>query len=293
MGKEVADPRLGFDLKASINSPHVSSLVHALPTYTNDGFFFYIAVRASQPEPLRAALEEFVNTGLAIAKEMSPEVGQLLGDSQFHVAISGDHVVVGTNLKENPIASSFAELIELSTKSTISNELTASLGVVVDRSFPEVLAMSAAELEQIRANFHLNLTSTIGDKYRIKNALIRMIGRKEPTRPDDKILRLVFLMFHSFSFKLHSQSLAGVGDAVIGPVNMGQAAINDGIAQGKAFYQGNKEMVDSFPFVQAFFDAVEQYGNGRLEIGVNANNVSLAIQLFGNDLGQIYKQITN
>ena len=56
----------------------------------------------------------------------------------------------------------------MSTKATVSNELSASVGVVIDRSFSEILAMSPAELEQLRANFHLTLTSTVGDKYKIK-----------------------------------------------------------------------------------------------------------------------------
>jgi len=293
LGKEVADPRLGFDLKAAVNSAQASALIHAFPGYSADGFYFYIAIRASQPEPLRAALEEFVNTGLEMAKEMSPEVEGLLGDSKFQVVVAGDNVIVYTNIKENPIAGSFAELVEISTRTTVSNELAFSVGVVVDRSFSEILGMSPAELEQLKANFHLNLTSTVGDKYKIKQALIRMIGRKEPTRPDDKILRLVFLMFHSFSFKLHAQTLDGVGDAVAGPINFGQSTVNSAIAEGRTFYQGNKEMVDSFPFVQQFFDAVEQYGNGRLEVGIIADKVSAAVQVYGNDLGQVYKQITS
>jgi hypothetical protein len=52
-------------------------------------------------------------------------------------------------------------------------------------------------------------------------------------------------------------------------------------------------VVDGFPFIQPFFDAVEQYGAGKLEVGVNANTISFRAVVFANDIGQIYKQVTS
>ena len=287
----MSQPKLGLDIKASLNSAEINATIQQAPGYSPEGFYFFISIKSTQPAELRAALEEFVTTGVAIAKEMSPEVEGLLGETPIQVFSTSDSAVIAINLNDNPATVQLADLVKLSTEATVKNEAQFSLGFVADTTFSQLLSSTPQQLEGLTANFHLALTSTLGDKYNIKNSLIRLIGRKTPTKSEDKFLRLVFLMFHSFTFKIHSEELTGLGELALAPVTQGQKFVESLIGEGRSLYQGNKELLESFPFVQAFFDAVDQYGDGRVDFGLTQRIASLQASFYGAELGQIYKRI--
>ena len=293
IGEEVADPKLGFDFKCSLNSAHTSALIHSLPDFKDDGFYFFVAVRSDSPQELKSALDEFVNTGLALAKEMSPEVEGLVGDTPIITAVSGNNVVIAVNLKQNTNSVDLVEFAELASTSIIQKELTFSLGVVVSKSFPELLKDQG--LTGSTANFHTNLISTIGDKYSLKSFLINLDVDPAPHAPsiEDKWSKLMFLMFHSFSFKIHQKQEWKLDEVLGDQVKVTQNLVNEFVNQGREQYQQNKELFDSFPFVRAFFDAVEQYGNGRLEVGISHKALSVELQLFGSEFGELYRRITS
>jgi hypothetical protein len=158
--------------------------------------------------------------------------------------------------------------------------------------------MSPPQLEMVKPNIHLNLTSTVADLLKFKNILVRLLGKKDHKGKEEKLLTIIFLMFHSMSFNLHVQSMEGLADPIADYISLGQDLIKQLITKIRDEYRNDqKEKLEKFPFkfpfIQNFFDAVEQYGNGRLEVGINADKISAAVHIYGNDLRQIYKQITN
>ena len=227
-----------------MNSADNNSLVQSFPSYTPEGFYTYAAIRSSDAKELAKALEELIKISIAILNEKDKEFDSFfkgfMGESSLKVHVYGDHVVLFINLKQNPFFMTVVDIIELVTRFTVRSELTASFGVLADRSLPDLIEMTTAELEQVNANLHLNLTSTVGDSYKIKNAFIQFssIDRGEPGH-DEKVIRHLLLMFHSLNFKFHAKSLQGIGDAIAGPILNCQSAMNDLIELSNIEYRKN------------------------------------------------------
>jgi hypothetical protein len=212
----VTDPKFGICIKSRNKEVQTIELLQSLPGFTEEGAFLYFTVEASQPEPLRAAFVEFLNTGLSLVKEMDPQIGGALGDLVFEVGTSGNHVVVGFDMMKCPMTSQVVELLQLCKMTTVRNELKSSFGLTFDKTFTELLTATAADFSSLKGNFHFTTISSVGDKFKIKNAywtiieeLMRQEGIIEYPKAK-KLWKLVTFMFHSFSFKLHSIELGPI-----------------------------------------------------------------------------------
>lgn len=291
LGERVNDPKLGFDFSLIANATASKAHLQVLPSFNDQGCYFFLAIKSHQPQELRNAVEEFLNTSISVAREMSPEVDQIVGASNFEVAVHEDLVIAAVNLKENDFVRDYAHLAEQLTSSTIQGEARIKAGLLVDRSFNDLLTMPEAELNQIKANFHIIAQSKKSDKFAIKQKFLEFMPQAHSK--DDKIARLIFLMFTGAEFNLSSKEAVHFTDASGNQITKGRGTVNGFIEMGKEMYQGNKEMVDSFPFIQAFFDAVEQYGSGFLRLGVYNHLVAGEADFYGNDLGQLYRRIVS
>lgn len=98
-------------------------------------------------------------------------------------------------------------------------------------------------------------------------------------------------MFNNVHIKLTSDSQVSFSQATSGYLETFRQQATSAVSNIHEMYQGNKEMVDSFPFIQEFLDAVEKNGNGQLKIGIASTKVAVDLDLYGNDLGKIYRRI--
>lgn len=291
VGTEVTEPKLGFDLSIIANAVSSKAHLQALPTFNDEGAYFYVAIRSHQPQELRAAFEEFLNTSLSVAKEMSPEVDAMVGATAFDVGVHEDLVIAAVNLKDNDFVRDYAHLAEELTKSTVKGEARIKAGLLVDTSFQDLLTMPEDQLSGVKGNFHIIMESRKSDKYAIKQKFMETFP--PAYNNEDKYGRLLFLMFNGAEFHLNSSEAVKLTDASGNQITKGRGTINGFLEMGKEMYQGNKEMVDSFPFIQSFFDAVEQYGSGLVRLGAYNKLLAAEADFYGNDLGQIYKRIVS
>jgi len=292
MGGHVADPKLGVQVKLTANSKTSQDSLSKLSKYSAENAYFFITIKSSNPEALKAAFEEFLTTSIDVAKEMSPEVDSIVGTSAFEVVVNGDQVVAAVDLKANPFTSSWAEKVEKASASSIKHEATLNLALLLDKSLNEVIHINEAELDNVNGEFTLEVISSKSDKYAVKKQLLTAFGDKAHLgEQNDKFARLLFLMFDSATFNLSSDSKVSFAQATGSQLTKIKQQAEGFINMAHELYSGNKEMIDSFPFIQAFFDAIEQHGNGQVKIGVFHKIVSGEINLFGKDLGQIYKKI--
>lgn len=134
------------------------------------------------------------------------------------------------------------------------------------------------------------MESTKDDKYAIKKKVMDA-GRQLGLSFVDDYSRLVFLMFNTVKIRAALDPHANFIDATKDYSGDIKQQSSNAISQATAVYQGNKEMIDSFPFVQEFCDEIEKYGQGHFRVGVFHKNVSFELDVFGNDLGIIYRQI--
>ena len=295
MGSDVADPKLGLKFQVTANSKHSQSLLTGLKDFSDSQSYFYISINSTNPQELKNGFEEFLNTATQVAREMSPEVDQMVGESAFEVVASGNHVVAAVNLKKNPLTKEYADLVEFTASSTIKNEAYFQLALLFDRSLTQLLELKETDLDDTKGQFSVELVSNKADKFAIKRKLLELADKFDntPNNDSDKLAKLFFLMFDSSSFILSSDSKVSFSKATSSQLSTGREKVSEYLKVGKDMYQGNKEMVDSFPFVQAFFDSVESYGNGQITLGIYHNLVSAEVDLFGTDLGVIYRKIVS
>ena len=109
IGSDAAHPKLGVTLNAVTNSHDAKANLSALKNVKADGVYFLISIQSTQAEELRSAFQTFLETAIGVAKEMSPEIDQVVGDSFFEVVAAGDRVIAAVNIKDNPIAKGFAD----------------------------------------------------------------------------------------------------------------------------------------------------------------------------------------
>lgn len=292
MGSDVANPKLGLQIKMTANSKATQEALSKVSGYSPENPYFFITIKSTNPEQLKAAFEEFLTTAIGVAKEMSPEVDSMVGDSAFEVVVNGDLVVAAVDLNKNPFTSGWAQKVEKASTTTIKNEANFNLALLLDKSLNEVLNVQQAEMDNIHGEFTVELTSSKSDKYAVKQQLLQVFGEKAHLNgPSDKFARLMFLMFDSASLTLSSDSKVSFSQATGAYLTKAKEKAEKYINLAKEMYTGNKDMIDSFPFVQAFFDAIQEHGNGQVKIGVFHKVVSGEVNLFGQDLGQIYKRI--
>lgn len=295
IGTQVPNPKLGLKLQVTANSKHSQELLHTLNGFSDTNCYFYVSIASSNPTQLKADFEEFLTTSVNMAKEMSPEVDQMVGTSVFEVVTSGNNVVAAINLKANAISKNYLELVEATAKSTIQHEAYFQLAILLDRSLNDLLNIQQTELDKINGQFSVELVSSKSDKYAIKNKIVELMDEDKSSlkNPEDKLAKLLFLMFDTATFIVKSDSETSLGVAVGSQLGTAKEQASGYIEMAKVMYSGNKEMVDSFPFIQAFFDAVEQNGDGHITLGVYHKLVSGEVDVFGNDLGHIYKRIVS
>lgn len=288
IGTEVAQPKLGLELSVIANSEVSKGHLQVLPKFDNEGTYFFVAVKSTSPQDLKTAIEEFLNTSLSVAKEMSPEIEGILGESQFDVAIHEDYVVAGVNLNNNPMAAQFAAMAHEIAASTLSHEASLKVGLVLDKSLNDLLTLEQDQMNHVKGNFHVLLTSSKADKYAIKRKIAELLRIEDD---GDKLGKILLMMFSTAEFSLTADDKVSFQEATGEYLEMGKAQAQGMIEMGKGLYQGNKEMVDSFPFIQAFFDSVEQYGAGQIKVGVYNRIITAECDIYGSDLGQLYRQI--
>ena len=109
IGSDAAHPKLGVTLNAVTNSHDAKANLSALKNVKADGVYFLISIQSTHAEELRSAFQTFLETAIGVAKEMSPEIDQVVGDSFFEVVAAGDRVIAAVNIKDNPIAKGFAD----------------------------------------------------------------------------------------------------------------------------------------------------------------------------------------
>lgn len=291
-GPEVHNPQLGLKLKVIGNSKGLKEHLQSLPNFDPNGAYFFVEIKSSSPSELRNAFDEFLTTGLSMAKEMSEEVGQIAGESAFHVIIHGDTVVAALNLKENPLANEQISQIEKFTADVLKGEAVFEASILLDKNINEILNLTETQMDTVKGQFAVTLTSSKEDKYAIKKKFIDTTFPPN-ARSRDKIAKLLFLMFNSVHISVQSESQVSFSAASGRYLNDGKKMAEEYIAMAKELYSGNKEMVDSFPFVQAFFDAVDQHGAGVVSLGLYHKDVAGEVDLHGRELGVLYHKIVN
>lgn len=291
-GPQVQNPQLGIKLNVIGNSKGLKEHLSTLPNFDPNGAYFFVEIKSSDPSALRNSFDEFLTTGLAMAKEMSEEVGAMAGDSAFHVIVHGDSVVAAINLKENPIAQDTISEIEKLTSNLLAGEVTFTAALLLDKNINEILNLTENQMDSVKGQFTFELVSSQADKYAIKKKFIEKTFPPN-ARNRDLITKLLFLMFSSVRISVQSESQVSLSEASGKYLVDGKRMAEEYIAMAKELYAGNKEMVDSFPFVQAFFDAVDQHGSGVLSLGVYHKDVSGEVDLYGRELGVLYHKIVN
>jgi phosphoglycolate phosphatase-like HAD superfamily hydrolase len=316
IGRELDQVKIEALIRANLNTHSHQQLLHALPDFDNNGFYLFFAVRSNQPFQLKQSLEEFINVGLEILREMAPEEGKhILNQLQYSVGCTGDNVVVAGNLMAINLLAVFGEVFELVTSQLVRGEFRAEFGVAIGSSVQEILAQGFGTLASMKANIFADVTSAAGDKYSL-HSLFNKLFISDNTlfdKPDpeavnqedtdssymddeDKFFRLLLLIFSSFRFKLKiddHESLAQADPALHQMINQ-QIPIEEILQEMKAAYnEMGSGILDQFPFVQSLVDSLSQYASGRITLGIASARSSLEIEVLAEDIGQVYKQIVS
>eukprot|EP01019_Chilodonella_uncinata_P007238 GABU01009242.1.p1 GENE.GABU01009242.1~~GABU01009242.1.p1 ORF type:complete len:244 (+),score=87.55 GABU01009242.1:108-734(+) len=174
-----------------------------------------------------------------MAKEMSEEVGQIAGDSAFHVIIHGDSVVAAINLKENPLANEQISQIEKFTADVLKGEAIFEASILLDKNINEILNLTETQMDTVKGQFAVTLTSSKEDKYAIKKKFIDTTFPPQ-ARNRDKIAKLLFLMFNSVHISVQSESQVSFSAASGRYLADGKKMAEEYIAMAKDLYSGNK-----------------------------------------------------
>ena len=89
---------------------------------------------------------------------MCPEVKGIVGTTQFAVAVHEDYVVAGVNLLENAMTAYFVAAGQELASSILTHEASLKVGLVVDKSQNELLALEQYQTNQINGNLHAVLS---------------------------------------------------------------------------------------------------------------------------------------
>lgn len=303
IGNEIEDPKLGIKGVFIGGSETAKGHLMTLPHFNVDGAYAYMEIKSKNPEALKPAVEEFLNTSMATAKEMSPEVSALLGEGTFEVSTAGEYVVAAINLKMSEQANKAIEEFEKISDIKLEHERSFTIGLTANKSIRQLLEAPKEELADLQGLLAFDIVSSKSDKYLLKQLILdlaakedakrfKMLGIEKPEeKPEDKLGKLFILMFHTAQFQFRLEDKEAFGSAVSSSLETGRQLGNGTVEQLHQMYAANKETLDSFPFVQAFFDAVEEHGTGELRLGVFHKVLSGELDVYCHDLGYLYKKV--
>ena len=303
IGNEIDDPKLGIKGVFIGGSETAKAHLMTLPHFNVDGAYAYMEIKSKNPEALKPAVEEFLNTSMATAKEMSPDISAVLGEGTFEVSIADQYVVAAINLKMSEKMKQAIARLEHLSDIKLEHERSFTIGLTANKSIRQLLDAPKEELADLQGLFALDFVSSKSDKYLLKQLILEMAAKQEAKKlkllgiekpedkPEEKVAKLLILMFHTAQFQFRMDNKEAFGTAVNSSLDSGREMGNGIVEQLHQMYEGNKETLASFPFVQAFFDAVEEQGTGELRLGLFHKVLAGELDIYCHDLGYLYKKV--
>ncbi len=316
IGRELSQVKIEAAIRANFNTFTNQQLLNAVPGFDTQGCYLFFAVRSHQPYQLKQSLEEFINVGLEILREVVPEEAQpIVQQVKFDVGCTGDNVVVAGNLMATSLLGLVGEIFEVITSQLVRREFRAEFGVAIGTSVNEILSQGFGTLASLKAKIFADITSTTGDKYSLHSLFEKLLmsdsGLFDAPDPDaqsqddtessymddeDKFFRFLATIFTSFKFKLRIEdhdSLAQADPQLHQMINQ-QMPVTEILQEMKGAYnEMGRGILDQFPFVQSLADALEQYATGRMTIGVANARSSFEFEVLAEDIGQVYRQVVS
>lgn len=296
VGTEVPNPQLFIRAGLAANYHQLNQILHSIPNYDPNQCYFYLSIKSSNPEHLRQQIIDFLDVATQTMKEMDPELEQMIGNSKFNVTTNGEQVIISINLLENEFARQYADLVNKFGFDHIKSELKLDAQLTSNEPFNFFLSVKQRQdLNKVKGGFALEVTSTKADKWALKSQFLNWMEEDDGPYEDDeeRLMGLLFLMFSAANFKLSSIQDVNLGDALGEDIFLAYMDfLHEILYEFRDVYAEQKEMMDEFPFVQAFFDALEQHGHGVISIGFAYQQLSAHVDAQVNNFKEVYKIIS-
>ena len=302
IGQQYIHPLTSATFKYGFNSTFVNPALYSLPAFDSyNGLYLYLTFKSNNPYQLKSGLEEFFNVAMSMMREAMETFDHAFKGVELEYSVSGDTVVVAWDFSKTLQFKLYGEIATLVTSRIVRNEISGQVGVQFDSSIEQLITQTKIDSQPFRIYFENN--STKGDKLmfsRFLNWLSQSNHTIVPEKgldevPEDQIhMKLLFYILrdaqvnHSF----HNLDQLKEFDQKLYDVLRKELSIQEMIGILIQFYSKTKPMIEQFPFIQQLIDTLQQYGEDRVEIGVNHRQSTMEIQLSAPETSILYNKIT-
>ena len=311
IGNETVEPKLGFKAsaigKSEVTKAHLQTLKHFNP----DGLYFYVAIKASNPQALKPAFEEFLKASFATVGEMVPLVAEFVAEDPFEVTVVGEYVIAAVKLKENnQMIQKAITLYSTLASDKAKHERGINISFLTNKTISELESCSKEAWEAAQFRVALELVANKEDKYFLKKALLDAVMKRAeskkpgctviPPNPDEKALRkinkrklknLLFFMFNCAKFHFKLDGNAAFTNLVESHNIKMKETFKEMMKDLKEACQRAKTISDGFPFLQDFLGQLEQHGLGEIQLGAYHKMLSGEVDLYCEGIGELYKRL--
>jgi len=267
----------------NVSSSQVYGMISQAPGFNPAQTYGYITINTTDPEPVKAALEQFWEVALGMVGEMGPDFDKLVKQEDIRVLVSGTTVILVVYLSENDSSKVIVDYVKHDILQILgeggidaSAGIETEIGVDTMISDPEFAKKAGDAMKA-----YIKVDTNTGAMKRIREIwAARSFGRR------DKIL---CLLFNSLDIQLNFTTQS-IGEKYLKtmPVQTRDGMVN----MAKGLWGNFGGMLEDYPFAADLLDVLQENAQCELRVGVVSENINVDFEVYLPGLLSVWDVIT-